>query len=94
MSPRTKILAVLSLPAGLVGYLVAGAVLSGLPLTTGIGDVLQLFVPLLVGGLCMGPFLIPFFDQMAKRDLAALQEQRRTGAPPDPEAPADESGGR
>ena len=89
MSARTKILAVLSLPAGVIGYLVTGAVLSGLPLTTGIGDALQLFLPLLVAGLCMAPFLIPFFDGLARRDLAALQAQRGDVPAADPE-PADE----
>ena len=87
MSTRTKVLAVLSLPAGIIGYLVTGALLSGLPLETGLGDALQLFVPLLVGGLCMAPLLIPFFDQMAKRDLAELQRMRAAGedgpTPPD-----------
>ena len=78
MSTRTKLLALLSLPAGVIGYLVTGAILAGLPLTTGIGDALQLFVPLLVGGLCMAPFLIPFFDQLAKRDLAEIQRMRAT----------------
>ena len=79
MQTRTKILALLSLPAGVIGYLVTGALLSGLPLETGIGDAIQLFVPLLVAALCMAPFLIPFFDQLAKRDLAALEELRAAG---------------
>ena len=76
MQTRTKVLAILSLPAGLAGYLVTGAVLSGLPLETGLGDAIQLFVPLLVAALCMAPFLIPFFDQLARRDLAELEERR------------------
>ena len=83
MSTRTKLLAILSLPAGVLGYLATGVILSGLPLTTGLGDVLQLFLPLLVGGLCMAPFLIPFFDQLAKRDLAELQRQRKAAAADD-----------
>ena len=88
MSTRTKILAILSLPAGVIGYLVTGALLSGLPLETGLGDALQLFVPLLVGGLCMAPLLIPFFDQLAKRDLAELQELRAAGK--DPQTPPED----
>jgi hypothetical protein len=90
MTARTKVLAVLSLPAGIVGYLVTGAILSGLALGTGLGDAPMLFLPLLVGGLCMAPFLIPFFDQLAKRDLAALEEQRNAVAAAS-ESPADES---
>ena len=78
MSARTKILAVLSLPAGVIGYLVTGAVLSGLPLTTGIGDALQLFLPLLVAGLCMAPFLIPFFDVIRSNVVATLDRVSTT----------------
>jgi hypothetical protein len=89
VSTRTKVLAVLSLPAGVIGYLVTGAILSGLPLTTGIGDALQLFLPLLVGGLCMAPLLIPFFDQLAKRDLAELDRMRAAGTD-DTSRPSDE----
>jgi hypothetical protein len=32
-----------------------------------------MIVPLFVAGLCMVPFLLPLFDRMAKRDLAALR---------------------
>jgi hypothetical protein len=42
-----------------------------------------LFVPLLIGGLCMLPFLIPFVDRKAKQDLAA---HRASQAASDPEA--------
>jgi len=76
MTTRTKAIAILSLPAGVVGYLVTGMVLSGLSLPDGLGGLLLIFLPLLVGGLCMVPFLMPLFDAMAKRDLAAIQEQK------------------
>src|SRR5262245_44381940 len=50
-------LAVLSLPAGAIGYIVAAQVLSAV-LPAGGADILVLFVPLLVAGLVMLPFLI------------------------------------
>lgn len=81
MRTRTKLLAVLSLPAGVAGYLLTGAVLSGLSLPEGLAGALLFFLPLLIGGLCMAPFLIPLFDQMARRDLAALQDQRAAVEP-------------
>ena len=89
MSTRTKIAAVLSLPAGVVGYLVTGAILSGLSLPEGLSGALVLFLPLLVAGLCMAPFLVPFFDQMARRDLAALQEQRAAAKDAETHAPEE-----
>ena len=47
-----------------------------------------LFVPLLVAGLLMVPFLIPFIDRKAKADLAAYRATQATptagaAAPPD-----------
>jgi len=66
-----EVLLVLAMPAGAVGYLVSGGILAGLGLQQVAGGLLVMFLPLLVGGLCMVPFLIPFFDRMAKRDLAA-----------------------
>jgi hypothetical protein len=35
-----------------------------------------MIVPLFVAGLCMVPFLLPLFDRMAKRDLAAHRAQQ------------------
>lgn len=67
------ILAALSLPVGALGYALAARVLSMLALPEGVGDILILFVPLLVAGLCMLPFLVPFFDRKAKQDLAAYR---------------------
>ena len=70
----------LSLPAGLIGWFVGSAALQGLlPGNTGI---LALFVPLLVAGLCMMPFLIPWLDRKAKADLAEIQERRAREANP------------
>jgi hypothetical protein len=65
------ILAVLALPAGLVGYTIGVAVMSALPLPGDAKGILTLFVPLFIAGLCMMPFLIPFLDRKAKQDLAA-----------------------
>jgi len=69
-------LLVLSLPAGVVGYLIGGWLVSALPLPSGIVGIAQLFIPLFIGGLCMAPFVAPAFDRMAKRDLAALEARR------------------
>lgn len=71
MSTRAKLLAACSLPAGLVGYLVAGNVIVALGLQAAAGGLLVLFIPLFVAGLCMLPLVVPLFDELAKRDLAA-----------------------
>ena len=73
---RSTILAILALPAGAIGYAVASAILSGLAPIGETRDLLLRIVPLLVGGLCMVPFLLPVFDRVAKRDLAARRAQR------------------
>ena len=65
------ILLVLAVPVAVAGYLAGAAVLGALPLPGSIRDFLVSFGPLLVAGLCTVPFLVPFFDRMAKRDLAA-----------------------
>ena len=75
MRALPTILLVLSFPAGLVGYTVAASVFSGMPLQEPLKGFLVLFGPLLIAGLVMVPFLIPFFDRKAKEDLAA---HRRT----------------
>ena len=72
------LLLVLALPAGLLGYTVAVQILAGMPLPAQAQDVILLFVPLLIGGLCMLPFIVPFFDGMAKRDLAAHRQSLET----------------
>ena len=85
------ILAVLSLPAAVIGYTVAVAVLSALGLPKGLDVLVLLIVPLFIAGLCMVPFIAPLVDQMAKRDLAAHRaaEAAANRPPVDPEAPGD-----
>jgi hypothetical protein len=67
-----NVLLVLSLPAGFIGYAVAARVLTAM-LPGQAPEIVMLFVPLLVAGLCMLPFLIPFVDRKAKHDLAAIR---------------------
>ena len=88
---RPMILAVLSLPAAVIGYTVAVAVLSALGLPKGIEELVLLFVPLFIAGLCMVPFIAPLVDRMAKRDLAAHRAAQAAADPPpaDPDAPRD-----
>ena len=74
------ILLLLSFPAGILGYAVGAAVISALPLPDQIEGPLVLFVPLLVGGLFMIPFLIPFFDRKAKQDLEAYRRAKEMAA--------------
>ena len=81
MSSRPKLFALLALPAGAIGYVVASTLLSGLELADGMRNALLLFVPLFVAGLCMLPFFIPLFDAMAKRDLAEIQARRAGEGP-------------
>jgi hypothetical protein len=80
---RPTVLAILALPAAVIGYAVTSAVLSGLALPDEARDALLLFVPLFVAGLCMVPFLLPLFDRMAKRDLAAHRAQQAAEASTD-----------
>jgi hypothetical protein len=69
------VLAILSLPAGLAGYLAASAVLTAIApgLAT---SVVGLFGSLFVAGLCMMPFVAPWFDAKAKADLARIRAMR------------------
>ena len=89
---RPTLLAILSLPAAAIGYAVTAALLtSALPQRGGPADLLLIFVPLFVAALCMVPFLIPYLDRMAKRDLeahraATAAAERET---PHPDAPED-----
>ena len=93
MRSKPKLFAVLALPAGAIGYAVAWTILSGLGLADSARNLLLLFVPLFIAGLCMVPFLIPWFDAMAKRDLAAIQARRAaegtTADDTQPETPQD-----
>ncbi len=65
-----NILFALSLPVGLLGYGLGVTLVTAL-LPDQANGVLVLFIPLFIAGLCMMPFVIPFFDRKAKRDLAA-----------------------
>jgi hypothetical protein len=67
-----NILLVLSLPAGLLGYAL-GVFLVRTLVPSLANSVVVLFVALLVAGLCMMPFVIPFIDRKAKQDLAAYK---------------------
>jgi hypothetical protein len=67
------ILLILSFPVGIVGYTVASDVLQTMTLPAYVRPFVILFVPLLVAGLAMVPFLIPFIDRKAKADLAAYR---------------------
>ena len=83
------VLGALALVAAGVGYAVAVAILSALPLPGGLAGVLLTFVPLLVAGLCMVPFLVPLVDRIAKRDLEAHRAAMAAPdqVPRDPDAP-------
>jgi apolipoprotein N-acyltransferase len=72
-----NILLILSLPAGMAGYWVGVQVVSAVMPDLALG-IVMLFVPLLVAGLFMLPFLVPFIDRKAKRDLAAYRAGRGT----------------
>ena len=84
MGTRTKLLAILALPAAAIGYAVTAAVLDG----WGAPDFLLLIAPLFVAALCMVPFVLPLFDQMAKRDLAAHRAEQEA-APPAADDPVE-----
>jgi len=89
MQRLPTILLILSFPAGVVGYLVGAALVTALPLSADIAGVLDLFIPLLVAGLFMVPFLIKFFDQKARQDLAAYRayQASQAASPKDGEPP-------
>lgn len=74
MPSTPTILLIVSIPAGILGYILGVRLIAALPLAPSVQQVLAMIVPLFIAGLCMLPFIIPFFDRMAKRDLAAHQE--------------------
>jgi hypothetical protein len=89
---RPTILAILSLPAAVIGYAVTAAILtSALSSMEGLAGLLLIVVPLFVAALCMIPFLIPNLDRMAKRDLEAHRAATAAAdrARPHLEAPED-----
>ncbi len=65
------ILLVLAFPAGAIGYFVGARILEAV-LPAAIQGIVP-FAALLIAGLFMLPFLIPFFDRKAKQDLAAYR---------------------
>ena len=67
---RVLLLAI-AIPAAVIGYTLTGQVLSALPLPEAIRGLVLGFLPLLAGGLCAVPFLVPFVDYKAKQALAA-----------------------
>lgn len=73
-----NILLVLSLPAGLFGYALGVFLVRTLAPSLA-NSIVVLFVALLVAGLCMMPFVIPFIDRKAKQDLAAYRNRQGAG---------------
>jgi len=84
-----NVLLVLAAPVGIVGYFLGARIASAIE--GGGPGILSIFIPLLVAGLCMLPFLIPWFDRKAKADLAEIQRRRAAEAG---DTPADGSGPR
>ena len=82
------ILLVLALPAGAVGYFVGARVLEAV-LPAGLQGLVP-FAALLIAGLAMLPFLIPFVDRKAKQDLAAYRARQGQDPDADRAAAADE----
>jgi hypothetical protein len=71
---RPTILAILSLPAAVIGYAVTAAILtSALSSMEGLAGLLLIVVPLFVAALCMIPFLIP-----QRTALVRISKRRRT----------------
>jgi hypothetical protein len=69
------LLAILSLPVGVAAYLLTGTVLQAVAPSLS-PTIVGLFVPLFVAGLCMIPFVAPWFDRRAKADLAEIRAAR------------------
>ncbi len=59
MIERTRLMAILALPAGVVGYLATAAVIGSLPLPSGLMGLLLAIGPLFVAGVCMAVLLVP-----------------------------------
>jgi len=84
----STILLILAMPAGILGYLLGVRVIEALPLPDGLQEFLVLFGPLFIAGLCMLPFLVPFFDRKATEDLAAHRASQSSSAKDDDDAGA------
>jgi len=85
------ILLILSLPAGALAYAMTVRVLDALLPGQA---ALTLFVPLFVAGLVMLPFLVPFFDRKAKRDLAEHARSLQSATKDDGGAPEGQHDGQ
>jgi hypothetical protein len=83
------ILLIVSLPVGLVAYNVAVAVLEAAPLADEARALLLVIAPLFLAALVMVPFIAPFFDRLAKRDLAAHRERQAAETDADAPDPGD-----
>ncbi|MEI7742793.1 MAG: hypothetical protein WCK58_03460 [Chloroflexota bacterium] len=83
-----NVLALLAIPAAVLGYALGVVIMTAIPAPDAIHGFLVAFGPLLVAGLCVLPMIIPFFDRMAKRDLAAAPG-RQPGATAEPEPEPD-----
>lgn len=82
-STLPTILLALSLPVGLVGWFVGSALVQAI--LPGDSGIVALFVPLLIAGLCMVPFLIPWLDRRAKADLEEIRRRKAAeGVEPGP----------
>jgi hypothetical protein len=81
MRSLPTILLVLALPAGAIGYFVGARVLEAV-LPEGLQGLVP-FAALLIAGLAMLPFLIPFVDRKAKQDLAAYRATKGEDSDPD-----------
>jgi hypothetical protein len=90
------LLLILSLPVGVVGYALGARFISDMALPAATGAFAVLIVPLFIAGLFMMPFIIPFFDRMAKQDLAAYRRSQDSAADgaedPAEEGPTDDEG--
>ena len=80
MRSMPTLLLLLSFPAGAIGYVVSSQLFAALALPEPALTFLVLFGPLLIAGLVMVPFLIPFFDRKAKEDLAAHRRRQESEA--------------
>lgn len=91
MRDRPTLFLVLAVPAAILGYAAGLWIISILPVSADVQETLAIFAPLFVAGLCMLPFVIPFFDRMAKRDLAAHRAEVDAAATADdpPVSPPD-----
>jgi len=70
-APVRYLLLVVAIPVALGAYLLTGQVIAGLALPAGLHELLVIFLPLLIAGLCAVPFIAPFVDLKAKQALAA-----------------------